>query len=249
MLSILLRWFPDRCFRVSADGNFATHRLACFAHCYHKRLTLVTRCYPDIALYAPPPAVIGKFNGRPRVKGEKLPSPQDVVKKAKRHTRLTVSWYGGQRRQIEVITGTGYWYRQGQGIVGIRWIFVHDLTGTHRDEYFFTTDTAMTPKAIVEAYTERWSIEVTFEESRAYLGFGTTRCRARKSVLRERAFPAIALFDRAAALHGAASRPATRDLHCVAWQRHRDVFRRDDWPTSVALAVMGFFDSRLSRGF
>jgi hypothetical protein len=186
LLSTLLRWFPDRHFRVAADGNFATHRLACFAHHHQKRLTLVTRCYPDIALYAPPPT--GQKNGRPRVKGEKLPLPQDVVKSAKRRMRLTVSWYGGKTRQIEVMTGTGHWYRQGHGIVEIRWVFVHDLTGTHRDEYFFTTDTAMTPKSIVETYTERWSIEVTFEESRAYLGFGTTRCRARKSVLREGPF-------------------------------------------------------------
>jgi hypothetical protein len=186
LLSTLLRWFPERRFRVAADGNFATHRLACFAHHHQKRMTLVTRCYPDIALYAPPPAE--QKNGRPRVKGAKLPLPQDVVKNAKRRMRLTASWYGGKTRQIEVVTGTGHWYRQGHGIVEIRWVFVHDLTGTHRDEYFFTTDTAMTPKDIVETYTERWSIEVTFEESRAYLGFGTTRCRAKKSVLREGPF-------------------------------------------------------------
>jgi hypothetical protein len=30
----------------------------------------------------------------------------------------------------------------------------------------------MPPRFIVEAYTERWAIEVTFEEARAYLGFG-----------------------------------------------------------------------------
>jgi hypothetical protein len=27
---------------------------------------------------------------------------------------------------------------------------VHDLTGTHRDEYFYSTDVTMTPQAIIE---------------------------------------------------------------------------------------------------
>jgi hypothetical protein len=62
--------------------------------------------------------------------------------------------------------------------VPVRLVFVHDLTGTHRDEYFFTTRVHMPPRSIVEAYTERWAIEVAFEEARAYLGFGTTKGRS-----------------------------------------------------------------------
>jgi hypothetical protein len=41
------------------------------------------------------------------------------------------------------------------------WVFVHDLTGTHRDQYFFTTDQAMSPEALIAAYTGRWSIEMS----------------------------------------------------------------------------------------
>ena len=43
----------------------------------------------------------------------------------------------------------------------MRWVFVHDLTGTHRDEYFFTTDVAMSPAAVIETYTGRWKIEMS----------------------------------------------------------------------------------------
>lgn len=67
--------------------------------------------------------------------------------------------------------------------VEIRWVFVHDLTGTHRDEYFFTTDISLSPKAIIEIYTGRWSIETMFQEMRAYLGLETTRGRTRSTVL------------------------------------------------------------------
>lgn len=244
LLSTLLRWFPDRRFRVSADGNFATHRLASFAHRHQRRLTLVTRCYPDMALHAPPPVVASKIIGRPRVKGEKLPSPQEVVRKTKRRMRLTVSWYGGQSRQIEVISGAGHWYRQGHGIVEIRWVFVHDLTGTHRDEYFFTTDTTMTPKAIVETYTERWSIEVTFEESRAYLGFGTTRCRARKSVLKEGPF-LLSLYSIVLLLYTALP-PGRKPTIFIAW-RGKDAVTFSDVMTGLRRWIWRFWAFAIPR--
>ena len=48
----------------------------------------------------------------------------------------------------------------------IRWVFVRDRDGTHRDEYFFTTDPAMTAAAIIGDYTGRWNIETTFQELR-----------------------------------------------------------------------------------
>ena len=53
-------------------------------------------------------------NGRPRVKGAKQPTPQEVVATAQR-TRLNVAWYGGGRRDVEVVSRTGCWYKAGQG--------------------------------------------------------------------------------------------------------------------------------------
>src|SRR5205807_8499496 len=127
------------------------------------------------------PAYAG--HGRPRVKGARLPSPQEVVAQAPRR-RLNVAWYGGGRRDVEVVSGVGHWYRAGQGLVEVRWVYVHDLTGTHRDEYFYSTDVAMTPAAIIEEYTGRWNIETTFEEARAYLGLESTRGWCPQTVLR-----------------------------------------------------------------
>lgn len=83
-----------------------------------------------------------------------------------------------------MVSGLGHWFKNGEGLVPLRWVFVRDLSGTHRDEYFFTTDPTMTPRTIVETYTGRWSIETTFQEMRAYLGLETTRGRTEKTVLR-----------------------------------------------------------------
>jgi hypothetical protein len=183
LLAVLLHWFPQRKFVFSGDGGFGTHELARLAHRHHSRLTLVSRFYPDANLYAPPPVVKGRRNGRPRKKGRKLPTPEKVVKTTPR-LRLTVAWYGGGQRRIEVVSGTGHWYKNGEGLVPIRWVFVHDCSGTHRDEYFFTTDLAMTPKTIVETFTGRWNIETTFQEMRDYLGLETTRGWTKNTVLR-----------------------------------------------------------------
>jgi hypothetical protein len=178
---VLLRWFRQRRFVLSGDGNYGTHALARFASRRRSRLTLVSKFYPDASLYEPPPAYAG--HGRPRVRGAKLPPPQQVVASAARR-RLQVAWYGGGRRAVETVSGTGGWYQAGQGLVAVRWVFVHDLTGHHRDEYFFTTAVTMTVAAVIEAYVGRWNEETTFQEMRSYLGLETTRGWKERTVLR-----------------------------------------------------------------
>jgi hypothetical protein len=122
--------------------------------------------------------------GRPRVKGQKLASPQEVVAHTAKHTSLMVAWYGGSTRDIEIVTGTGHWYRIGEALVDVRWRCVHDGTGTHHDEYFLTTDITMKPQQIVECYTQRWSIETTFQECREYLKLESTKSYGKQTVLR-----------------------------------------------------------------
>ena len=109
---------------------------------------------------------------------------EDVVAKKKRGKRVRVRWYGGGWRNVEVITGRGHWYKSGKGLVPVLWVFVRDLDGTHRDEYFFTTDPTLSAKAVIEMYGGRWNIETTFQEMRSHLGLETTRGWSRQTVLR-----------------------------------------------------------------
>jgi hypothetical protein len=181
LLRVLLRWFPDRQFVFAGDQGYGSHEMARRAGGSRGKLHLVSKFYKDANLYEPPPAYSGR--GRPRVKGAKLPTPQEVVAKAQR-VRLNVAWYGGGRRDVEVVSGTGQWYKAGEGLVEVRWAYVHDLQGTHRDEYFYSTDVGMTPQEIIEEYTGRWNAETTFEEARAYLGLESTRGRCERTVQR-----------------------------------------------------------------
>ncbi len=221
LLAVLLHWFPARHFIFAGDGGYGTHALARFADRHRRHLTLVSRFYPDANLYAPPPPVGRRAKvGRPRVKGAKQAAPQEVVARG-RWRRLTVTWYGGTTRTVEVVTGTGHWYKSGAGLVPIRWVFVHDLTGTHRDEYFFTTGVKMSPQQIIEAYTGRWSLETTFQELRAYVGLETTRGRTRATVLR--AAPCVfGLFSVVALRYARLPVRYTRAAR-VVWLGTRDV--------------------------
>jgi hypothetical protein len=189
-LRLLLRWLPERSFLFAGDQGYGSHDLAFFAAQQGGRLTLVSRFYPDANLYEPPPPVTGKRPAhRPRKKGAKLPSPQEVVAATAERTRLNVAWYGGGRRDVEVVTGVGHWYKSGVGLVAVRWVYVHDRTGTHRDDYLYSTDVALTAAAIIETYTGRWNSETTFQEMRAYLGLETTRGWCRRTV--QRAAPCL----------------------------------------------------------
>lgn len=68
--------------------------------------------------------------------------------------------------------------------MAVRWVYVPDRTGTHRDDYLYTTDGTLTAGERIEAYTARWNIETTFPQARAYLGLQTTRGWKREPVLR-----------------------------------------------------------------
>lgn len=219
LAAALIRWFPGRRFVLAVDGAYATHDLARFACRHGRRLAVVSRFYPDANLYLPPAARARK-RGRPRIRGRKLPSPRRTVAKAAR-MRWTVGWYGGGTRRVEGISGAGHWYRAAAGLVPLRWVFVHDLTGTHRDEYFFSTDPEMSPQEIVGTYTGRWNLETTFQEARSCLGLETTRCRKRESVLR--AAPCLfGLYSFVALLYACLPSSATVDAR-VAWAGKRHV--------------------------
>jgi hypothetical protein len=183
LIGTLLHWFPDRHFVLVGDGHYASHELARFCWKHRRRLTLVSLFHPHAHLcQTPPPRGKGQM-GRRRIRGAKLPCPQEAVKSAKRK-RSTVSWYGGKKRRVEFVSQTAHWYKPADGLVPVRWVFVHDLSGTHEDRYIYSTDPTLSPSRIISLYTGRWSIEVTFQETKQQLGLATPRNRKDKSVLR-----------------------------------------------------------------
>jgi hypothetical protein len=90
MLRTPVRWFPDRPFIGSGDGNYATHERAGLARQFPRRLTFVSKFYEDANLFEPPPPSSG--NGRPPVKGKELADPLQVVRDTPRRRRRDGAW-------------------------------------------------------------------------------------------------------------------------------------------------------------
>lgn len=241
LVAALLRWFPDRRFVLLGDGHYASHELARFCHRHRRRLTLVSLCHPRAHLCQPPPPRRKGQMGRPRVRGAKLPHPQDAVKGAERK-RSTVTWYGGKKRRVEFVAGTGQWYKPADGLVPVRWVFVHDLSGTHEDRYFYSTDPSLSPSRIIGLYTGRWGIEVTFQEAKQQLGLASPRNRTARSVLRTAPcllglFSVVAIvFHRHNAGAGEKARPRTFPWYAKAEVTFSDALvgvRRLLWEQTV----------------
>ena len=130
LIATLMHWFPQRKFILVGDGHYASHELARFCYRHRRRVTLVSLLHPRAHLCeAPRPRRQGQM-GRRRVRGKKLPHPQDAIVGVKRQ-RARVGWYGGKKRCVEFVTQTAHWYKPADGLVPIRWVFVHDLDGTH----------------------------------------------------------------------------------------------------------------------
>ena len=89
--------------------------------------------------------------------------------------RIRVRWYDGRWRVLEVTSGTAVWYRTGQPVLPLRWGLVRDPTGQHDPRAYFSTCLSDRVRDLVVAFITRWTIETTFEESRAHLGFATPR--------------------------------------------------------------------------
>lgn len=211
LLRLVLLRSPGRAFVFVGDSTYGTHEVARFCHRHRARLTLVSKLHPDANLFAPPPPYAG--TGRPRVKGAPLPKPRQAAA-AGQPSRLTVGWYGGGTRRVEVAQGAGGWYKSGRGLVPVRWVFVRDRTGTHRDEYFYSTDPSLTPAAVIGYYTGRWNIETTFQELRSHLGLETTRGWCAETVLR--AAPCLfGLYTAVALLYQAL--PGPKRSGAVTW--------------------------------
>ena len=188
MVRWVVRWAPGRRFCLVGDGAYGTHDLAgafqaASKHPGLRRVRLVSRFKFDGATFAPPPPYSGR--GRPRVKGEQLPSPAAVAADAATvWERVRVAWYGATRKDVLVCSRTGLWYRKGSGAKWVRWVVVRDPDGKRRDEVFFTTEMELAHKEIVEVFVRRWSIETTFQEARSLLGLETLRNWTVESVRR-----------------------------------------------------------------
>ena len=176
MIMQVRRWLPGRKVVVVGDSSYAVLQLLWSCSKLKEAVTLISRLRLDAQLYEFPPERKPGSNGRPRKKGDRLPTLKDILRdEHTKWTKVKVSrWYSQREREVEVVSGTCLWYNGGI-TVPIRWVLIRDPQGKFEPQALVSTNLELGPKKIISFFVRRWQVEVTFQEVRAHLGVETQR--------------------------------------------------------------------------
>lgn len=177
MLLQVRRWLPERALVVVADSSYAAILLLARLQRLPNPVCVVTRLRLDAALYKPAPSRKSGQVGRPRLKGARLPTLENVLQDTKTAWKqVTIQdWYSEKRRRVEIVSGTAVWYHSGMPPLAIRWVLIRDPKGKFKSQALLCTDLSAVPVQIVKWFVMRWQLEVTFQEVRTHLGVETQR--------------------------------------------------------------------------
>lgn len=171
------RWLPGRQLVVVADAGFAAIEFLSQVSQLPNPICMITRLRLDAALYCPAPPRKAGQRGRPRKKGVRLPTLEQVA--ADPHTRWqtlrVTNWYGQGARWVEIVSDTAVWFHNGLPALPVRWVLIRDPQGKFETQALLCTDLNVQPEQILKWFVLRWQVEVTFHEVRTHLGVETQR--------------------------------------------------------------------------
>lgn len=185
-----------------ADGGYGN--LTFGWQCRHQGVSLSSRLRLDAHRYDFAPAYAPHRPGKPRTKGARLPTPQQRLAQIHASTppgvlhplpqldpmalphpqRAPLRWSGGCTQVRLLYSGTAVWAADGYRPLPIRWVLGLDPSGKQPPAALCSTNLALEPAFIVETFVARWSLEVTFQEVGAHLGFQTQRHWSKPAVQR-----------------------------------------------------------------
>jgi len=177
MLYQVHHWLPGRELVVLGDTSFAAIEFLWSMTQLASPICLITRFRLDAALYCPAPPRPDGQRGRPRKKGARRPTLEQVLADPKtRWKKITVpDWYGEGRREVEIVTDTAVWFHNGMPPLPIRWVLIRDPKGVFDPQALLCTQLNTRPEQVVKWFVMRWQVEVTFHEVRTHLGVETQR--------------------------------------------------------------------------
>ena len=194
---------PGRQVRVVADSAYAGGELKGLP----AGISWTTRLRKDAALHGLPPARTGR-PGRPRVKGDRLPSLAGLAAAAE-FSPVTVTRYG-RTETVAAAVVTCLWYSV-FGSRPVTVVIVRDKPGSGFGIALVTTDREATAEQVTERYAARWSIEIAIEDAKQIFGTGQARNRTARAV--ERTVPFQIACQAAAVTWYATAGYDPADLH------------------------------------
>jgi SRSO17 transposase len=131
-------------------------------------------------IHAPaPPRKEGR--GRPRVRGERLDTPDEMLD-AKGLQRVDLKLYNNTQYKVRLAEQKGYLYNAPKRAVKV--VAIEHQRGGRGREVFYSTETDAAATMILLWFSWRWPIEVTFHDSKQHLGVGEAENRKTKAVRR-----------------------------------------------------------------
>ncbi len=216
LVGLVAGWAPARRFYLAVDSAYAGRALL-----EHRppNVDVVSRLRGDAALWAPAPKRRPGQKGRPRRRGARLPTPQQVAARCRHWSALAVTIYG-RSVTTQVRTVRALWYTALRD-QPVQIVLVRDPTGKRRDEAFFCTDPTAEARFILEAYARRWTLEVTFHDAKQFLGFADPQCQTPQAVQRTAPF-ALLVYDLVLLWFAEHAHSATSPTWLVRpWYRHK----------------------------
>jgi SRSO17 transposase len=184
MLRVLCNHRKNKRFHVVADSAYGGQSVLCHLP---SNCDLTSRLVLDARLHALPPARQRGAQGRPRKRGERLPTPEQML--VGRSQRLTLNHYG-RRDRVRVAEATACVYAAPSRLLRI--VAVEPLTGGRPRQAFYSTCPMDSALDVLTRYAWRWSIEVAFHDSKVHLGFEEPQGWTRRAV--ERTAPVAMLL-------------------------------------------------------
>ena len=151
---------PDKTFQVCADGAYSS-----LAGAGLPRTHYTGRMRRDAALFEAAPPRTGK-RGRPRLPGARLPTPPELAAALRNKDWQTVTLdVRGTTHTRPVHSRDVLWFGVCRTAL-VRLVIVRDPNGVEPDDFFFSTDLTATGAATASRYAGRWSIQVTFRDTK-----------------------------------------------------------------------------------
>ena len=164
MLKLLCKHRENRHFHLIGDSAYGGKSVLAELP---SNCDLTSRAVLNARLYdAPLPKTGKEKRGRKRKRGEKLPTPAEMLDA--RCRRIELSIYG-RTESARMATAIARMFAVPK--LELRIVAVEATKGGRGREAFYSTVVDATAEQVLTWYSMRWSIEVTFHDSKQHLGF------------------------------------------------------------------------------
>jgi DDE superfamily endonuclease len=205
MLELLCKERKNRRFHLVADSAYGGQSVLC---CLPTNCDLTSRLVKDARLYAARPEHKPGTNGRPRKRGQRLPTPQQMLEGRCRRVTLEIYGRNEKARLADQVARV-----HAAPDRPLRVVAAEAVKGGRGQEAFYSTCSDATAEQVICWYAMRWSIEVTNHDSKQHLGFEQPQGWTRRSV--ERTAPlAMLLYSLIVLWFAREGRHYWRPLNC-----------------------------------